>query len=60
MLSALEFIKTDFFWIEIDLDAPKYCEQRHDFERFLNRNRQFISFSGKNAAYIHICEGAPT
>jgi formiminoglutamase len=60
MLSALEFIKTDFL-IEIDLDASQYCEQRHDFKWFLSRRAQTVYFFlvNKNVSYIHICEGAP-
>jgi formiminoglutamase len=42
MLSALEFIKTDFFGIEIDLDALPNIASSHDFERFLNRGAQSL------------------
>ena len=63
MLSALEFIKTDFFGIEIDLDAlPNIASSAMTLSGFsIEELRQFISFFGKNknAAYIHICEGAP-
>lgn len=63
MVSALEFIKTDFFGIEIDLDAiPNIASSAMTLSGFsVEELRQFISFFGKNknAAYIHICEGAP-
>jgi formiminoglutamase len=63
MVSALEFIKTDFFGIEIDLDAiPNIASSAMTLSGFsVEELRQFISFFGKNknATYIHICEGAP-
>ncbi|SEA30948.1 formiminoglutamase [Flavobacterium gillisiae] len=63
MISALEFINTDFFGIEIDLDAlPNIASSAMTLSGFsIEELRQFISFFGKNknAAYIHICEGAP-
>ncbi|PKH69079.1 arginase [Flavobacterium sp. ALD4] len=63
MVNALEFIKTDFFGIEIDLDAiPNIASSAMTLSGFsVEQLRQFISFFGKNknAAYIHICEGAP-
>ena len=60
---ALEFLKTDCFGIEIDLDAlPNIASSAMTPSGFsVEELRQFISFFGKhkNAAYIHICEGAP-
>lgn len=63
MITALEFIKNDFFGIEIDLDAiPNIASSAMTLSGFsVEELRQFISFFGKhkNASYIHICEGAP-
>jgi formiminoglutamase len=63
MATALEFIKTDSFGIEIDLDAiPNIASSAMTISGFsIEQLRQFISFFGqnKNAAYLHICEGAP-
>ena len=63
MASALEFIKTDSFGIEIDLDAiPNIASSAMTISGFsIEQLRQFISFFGqhKNTAYLHICEGAP-
>jgi formiminoglutamase len=63
MVNALDFIKTDFFGIEIDLDAiPNIASSAMTLSGFsVEELRQFISFFGKNknASYIHICEGAP-
>jgi len=63
MVSALEFIKTDSFGIEIDLDAiPNIASSAMTISGFsIEQLRQFISFFGqhRNAAYLHICEGAP-
>jgi formiminoglutamase len=63
MVAALEFIKTDSFGIEIDLDAiPNIASSAMTISGFsIEELRQFISFFGqhRNAAYLHICEGAP-
>ena len=63
MFNALEFIKNDFFGIEIDLDAiPNIASSAMTLSGFsVEELRQFISFFGKHthAAYLHICEGAP-
>lgn len=60
---ALEFIETDTFGIEIDLDAiPNIASSAMTPCGFsIEQLRQFICFFGKNknASYIHICEGAP-
>jgi formiminoglutamase len=61
--TALEFIKNDTFGIEIDLDAlPNIASSAMTLSGFsVEQTRQFIHFFGshKNAAYLHICEGAP-
>jgi formiminoglutamase len=63
MSNALAFIETDFFGIEIDLDAiPNIASSAMTLSGFsVEELRQFISFFGKNknVAYLHICEGAP-
>lgn len=64
MALALEFIKSDSFGIEIDLDAiPNIASSAMTCSGFsVEELRQFIYFFGKNnnAAYLHICEGAPS
>ncbi|AWK06762.1 arginase [Flavobacterium crocinum] len=63
MITALDFIKNDAFGIEIDLDAiPNIASSAMTISGFsVEELRQFVSFFGehKNAAYLHICEGAP-
>ncbi len=63
MNTALEFIKNDAYGIEIDLDSlPNIATSAMTMSGFsVEELRQFISFFGKNpnAAYLHICEGAP-
>lgn len=63
MEKALEFIDNDFYGIEIDLDAiPNIpCSAMTISGYAIEQLRQFISYFGKskNAAYLHICEGAP-
>ncbi|MWB93225.1 arginase [Flavobacterium sp. GA093] len=63
MVSALEFIKSDSFGIEIDLDAiPNIASSAMTISGFsVEQLRQFVSFFGqnRNATYLHICEGAP-
>jgi formiminoglutamase len=63
MNNAKSFVETDFFGIEIDLDAiPNIASSAMTMSGFsVEELRQFISFFGKNknAAYVHICEGAP-
>jgi formiminoglutamase len=60
---ALEFVKNDIYGIEVDLDAiPNIASSAMTLSGFsVEELRQFISFFGKhkNAAYLHICEGAP-
>ena len=61
--TALDFIKSDSFGIEIDLDSlPNVASSAMTMSGFsIEEVRQFISFFGKNknAKYLHICEGAP-
>ncbi len=63
MISALDFVKNDAFGIEIDLDAiPNIASSAMTISGFsVEELRQFVSFFAehKNAAYLHICEGAP-
>ena len=63
MTNALEFINNDFFGLEIDLDAiPNIASSAMTLSGYsIEQVRQFISFfaKNKNAAYLHICEGAP-
>lgn len=63
MIEALEFIKTDSYGIEVDLDAiPNVASSSMTLSGFsVEELRKFISFFGKNknASYLHICEGAP-
>ncbi len=63
MIEAHEFIKNESFGLEIDLDAiPNIASSAMTLSGFsVEELRQFISFFGqsKNAAYLHICEGAP-
>jgi formiminoglutamase len=63
MIHALDFIKSDSFGIEIDLDAiPNIASSAMTISGFsIEQLRQFVSFFGehKNATYLHICEGAP-
>ena len=61
--TAFDFIKTDAYGIEIDLDAlPNIASSAMTMSGFsIEELRQFVYFFGKNrnASYIHICEGAP-
>lgn len=63
LIQALEFIKNDSYGIEIDLDAiPNIASSAMTLSGFSTEElRQFVSYFGKNknAAYLHICEGAP-
>ncbi len=64
MALAYNFIKNESFGIEIDLDAiPNIASSAMTLSGFsVEELRQFINFFGKNpnAAYLHICEGAPS
>ncbi len=64
MNAALEFIKNDYYGIEIDLDAiPNIPSSAMTLSGFsVEELRRFIYFFGKNknAVYLHICEGAPS
>lgn len=63
LYQALEFIQNDFYGIEIDLSAiPLIPSSFMTLDGFsVEELRQFVSYFGKNknAAYLHICEGAP-
>lgn len=63
LMQALEFIKNDYFGVEIDLDAiPNIASSAMTLSGFsIEELRQFVTFFGqnKNASYLHICEGAP-
>lgn len=63
LLQAAEFIQTDYYGIEIDLDAiPNIPSSAMTLSGFsIEELRQFVTFFGNNkkAAYLHICEGAP-
>ncbi|KAF2516276.1 formimidoylglutamase [Flavobacterium salilacus subsp. salilacus] len=60
---ALGFIEDETFGIEIDLDAlPNIASSAITPTGFsIETARQFLHYFGrnKNAAYLHICEGAP-
>ena len=62
--TANAFISNDCYGIEVDLDAlpgvPSSAMTPSGFS--IERVRQFVSYFAKNdhAAYLHICEGAPT
>ncbi len=63
MAHALGFIEDDAYGIEIDLDAlPNIASSAITPSGFsVEKVRQFIHYFGqhKNAAYLHLCEGAP-
>jgi formiminoglutamase len=63
LVHALEFIQNDFYGVEVDLDAiPNIASSAMTLSGFsIEELRQFITFfaKNKNAAYLHICEGAP-
>lgn len=60
---ALEFVEDAPFGIELDLDAmPNIASSAITPSGFsVEKARQFVHFFGKdkNAAYLHLCEGAP-
>ncbi|MFT3795742.1 formimidoylglutamase [Flavobacterium sp.] len=60
---AFNFIKPDCYGIEIDLDAiPNIASSAMTLSGFsIEELRRFVSYFGnhENAAYLHICEGAP-
>ena len=63
LIQALEFIKSDYYGIEVDLDSlPNIpCNSMTSSGFSIEELRQFVSFFGKHkrASYLHICEGAP-
>lgn len=60
---ALQFVKTESYGIEIDLDAvPFLASSAMTPTGFsIEKLRSFVYFFGNNnqASYLHICEGAP-
>ncbi len=63
LFQALNFIKTEPFGIEIDLDAlPNIASSAMTMSGYsVEELRLFVRHFGQNsnAAYLHICEGAP-
>jgi len=63
LIHAQEFIQDECFGIEVDLDAiPNIASSAMTLSGFsIEELRQFVSYfaKNKNAAYLHICEGAP-
>lgn len=63
LFQALSFIKNEPFGIEIDLDAlPNIASSAMTMSGYsVEETRLFISYFAQhqNAAYLHICEGAP-
>ncbi|TRX22457.1 formimidoylglutamase [Flavobacterium franklandianum] len=63
LILASQFIQNDFYGVEVDLDAiPNIASSAMTLSGFsIEELRQFITFfaKNKNAAYLHICEGAP-
>jgi formiminoglutamase len=63
LIQAAQFIQNDFYGVEIDLDAiPNIASSAMTLSGFsIEELRQFVTFFAKNrnAAYLHICEGAP-
>ncbi|HNP33823.1 MAG TPA: formimidoylglutamase [Flavobacterium sp.] len=63
LIRASDFIKMDSYGIEIDLDAiPNIASSAMTMSGFsVEELREFVFFFGsnQNAAYLHICEGAP-
>lgn len=63
METALQFVSSEKFGIEIDCDAiqniPSSAQTPSGF--FVTQARQFVHHFGKhqNATYLHICEAAP-
>ena len=63
MTQAHEFLRSDCYGIEIDLDSiPNIASSAMTPSGFsIEELRQFINYFGnhENVAYLHICEGAP-
>ena len=63
LVKSSEFIQNEVYGIEVDLDAiPNIASSAMTLSGFsIEELRQFVSYFGKNknAAYLHICEGAP-
>lgn len=63
MVAAMNHVKTDFFGLEIDLDAlPNVASSAMTMSGFsIEEVRHFVHYFARNqnVAYLHICEGAP-
>lgn len=63
LLNGLNHVKSDFFGLEIDLDAlPNVASSAMTLSGFsVEEVRHFIHYFGRNqnVSYLHICEGAP-
>lgn len=63
MSQSFEFIKNDYYGVEVDLDAiPNIASSAMTLSGFsVEELRRFVYFFGRhaNASYLHICEGAP-
>jgi formiminoglutamase len=63
LLISFDFIKNDFYGVEIDMDAiPNIASSAMTTSGFsVEELRQFVYFfsKSKNASYLHISEGAP-
>jgi formiminoglutamase len=63
LANGLNHVKSDCFGLEIDLDAlPNIASSAMTTSGFsVEEVRHFVHYFGKspNAAYLHICEGAP-
>ena len=61
---GVNFVKNNFFGIEIDCDAIAHCPSSAMTPSGFSskKTRQFVHHFGKqkNASYLHICEAAPT
>lgn len=61
---GVNFVKNNFFGIEIDCDAITHCPSSAMTPTGFSstKTRQFVHHFGKqkNASYLHICEAAPT
>lgn len=61
---ALDFVKTDHFGLEVDLDAiPNVASSGMTMSGYsVEEARQYVSYfaSHQNAGYLHISEGAPS
>ncbi len=63
MESAMEFVSTDHYGLEIDLDSiPGIASHGMTISGFsVEETRRFVTYfaANSNVSYLHICEGAP-